>query len=354
MTCPLKHSSRVRPSVEALQAYTPGEQLPLPDLIKLNTNENPYPPSPAVARALREFPAETLHLYPDPQCSALRARLAQIHHCDIDQIFVGNGSDEVLRLVTRAFTRPGGSAATFTPSYSLYPVLTAIEEIRMDFVELPPETFAWCEPPSSLSATLFFLANPNAPTGVLYPAAAVEAFCRRFPGVVLIDEAYIDFSGTPGAAAFAATSENTLVSRTLSKSFSLAGLRLGYLIGPRPLIAAIQKIKDSYNVDALAQALALAALNDLDYMHANAARLCATRAHTQAELIRRGWTVIPSATNFLFARPPATAPTAAEIFADLRRRHILVRYFPAPRTADYLRISMGTDLQMKALLEALP
>ena len=348
----------VRPSVLALEAYVPGEQRPIPDLVKLNTNENPYPPSPAVAAALASFPAAALARYPDPACAALRRRLAELHGCQPENIIVGNGSDEVLRLATRAFTVPGGSVATFDPSYSLYPVLAAAEELSTRRTPLAPG-FAWADPdPADLAdATLFFLTNPNAPTGVLYPRASIQAFCERFQGTVLVDEAYADFATGPDAgswASYAASSANTIVCRTLSKSHSLAGLRLGYLVGPRHLIDAVYKLKDSYNVDALAQAIALAALSDLAPMQANAARIRATREATRAALESRGWTVVPSHSNFLFAAPPLSAPFAADIFQSLRDKNILVRYFPGPRTGTHLRITIGTDDQMAALLAALP
>ena len=351
-------SPPIRPSVLSLEAYVPGEQRPVPGLVKLNTNENPYPPSPAVARTLADFPAAALGRYPDPTCAALRRRIAEIHGCSPDNVFVGNGSDEVLRLATRAFTVPGGSVATFDPSYSLYPVLAAAEELSTRRVPLAPG-FAWADPtPADLAdATLFFLTNPNAPTGVLYPRKSIQTFCERFQGTVLIDEAYADFATGPDSgswASYAAASANVLVCRTLSKSHSLAGLRLGYLVGPRPLIDAMNKLKDSYNVDALAQAIALAALSDLAPMQANTDRIRATREATRAALEARGWTVVPSHSNFLFAAPPPTAPSAAELFQALRDKNILVRYFPGPRTGTHLRITIGTDNQMAALLAALP
>ena len=345
-------STFIRPSVRNLEAYTPGEQPQVPGLVKLNTNENPYPPSPAVARVLRELSAESLRLYPDPAFVALRERIAAIAGCAADQVFVGNGSDEVLRLAVRAFTRPGGAVASFTPSYSLYPVLAAAEEVG--FREVPlAEGFGWTEPPADLDASLFCLANPNAPTGVFYPLADIEVFCRRFPGVVLADEAYVDFAGGRSGLELAQRLPNVLVCRTMSKSFSLAGLRLGYAIGSAELIGALYKLKDSYNVDRLAQAVALAALGDLPWMQDNARRIVATRERVAAELEKRGFRVIPSAANFLFVEPPGGV-SAAELFTTLRTKKILVRYFPGGRTGRYLRVSIGTDAQMDAFLAALP
>ena len=344
-------SSYVRPSVQDLEAYAPGEQPQVAGLVKLNTNENPYPPSPAVARALRELAADSLRLYPDPACTALRARLAALAGVGPENVFVGNGSDEVLRLVTRAFTRPGGAAAAFEPSYSLYPVLAAAEEVGFRTVPLP-EDFGWAEPPADLDASLFFLANPNAPTGVFYPLEAIETFCRRFPGVVLVDEAYVDFSGGRNALELAKKLPNVLVARTMSKSFSMAGLRIGWAIGSAELIGALYKLKDSYNVDRLAQAIALAALGDVPWMQANAKKIVATRERVAAELQKRGFRVVPSASNFLFVEPPA-GRSAAQLFADLREQKILVRYFPGGRTGNYLRVSIGTDAQMDVFFAAI-
>lgn len=344
-------SAYIRKSVQQLQAYTPGEQPKVDGLIKLNTNENPYPPSPAVARALATCDVETLRLYPDPVCAALRERIAAIHGCSADQIFVGNGSDEVLRLCIRAFTQNGGAVASFDPSYSLYPVLAAAEEVGFRTVPLA-KGFGWSEPPADLDATLFCLANPNAPTGVFYPLEDIRAFCQRFSGVVLLDEAYVDFSEGRNGLAIALSLPNVLVCRTLSKSFSLAGLRLGYAIGSASLIGALYKLKDSYNVDRLAQIVALAALGDLPWMEANAKKIVATRKRVAAELEQRGFRVVPSAANFLYVEPPP-GRSAADLFAELRTKKILVRYFPGGRTGNHLRVSIGTDKQMDAFLAAL-
>ncbi len=344
-------SRYIRPSVQKLTAYTPGEQPQGAGLVKLNTNENPYPPSPAVMRALRDFSAETLRLYPDPVCSALRERIGELTGVAPEQVFVGNGSDEVLRLAIRAFTTPGGAVAAFDPTYSLYPVLAAAEEVACRSVRLPDD-FSWTEPPADLDASLFLLANPNAPTGVFYPVDVIRALCERFAGVVLVDEAYVDFSGGRDCLALARELPNVLVSRTVSKSFSLAGLRIGYAVGPVELIGALYKLKDSYNVDRLAQAVALAALGDLPWMQDNTRRIVATRERVAAELDKRGFRVVPSAANFLFVEPPA-GTEASDLFAALRSKGILVRYFPGERTGTCLRITIGTDAEMDAFLAVL-
>lgn len=344
-------NTRIRQSVRNLTAYTPGEQPKVPGLVKLNTNENPYPPSPAVARALRDFAADSMRLYPDPTCAPLRERIAGLTGVSPEQVFVGNGSDEVLRLAIRAFSQTGGSVAAFDPTYSLYPVLAAAEEVAYRAVPLPGD-FAWTDPPQDLDATLFILANPNAPTGVFYPLETIRAFCNRFAGVVLIDEAYADFTGGRNALALAREMPNVLVCRTLSKSYSLAGLRIGYAVGSLELVDAFTKLKDSYNVDRLAQAIALAALNDPDWMRDNARRIVATRERIAADLLSRGFRVIPSAANFLLVEPPPDT-TAADLFAKLRDQNILVRFFPDGRTGRFLRVSIGTDAEMNAFLAAL-
>ena len=342
-------SKYIARNVAALQAYTPGEQPQDRDIIKLNTNENPYPPSPQVIAAVAAFRPERLRLYPDPRAMALRRRVAELHGCRVEQVFVGNGSDEILALATRAFVDNDGSIGYFDPSYSLYPVLADIRGAARRPVDLGPD-FAW-RMPEDFRASLFLLTTPNAPTAIQYDRAVVTAFCRAFDGVVLLDEAYVDFARDNFMdLALAPGNANTLVMRTLSKSFSLAGLRLGYLIGPEPLIDAIDKIKDSYNLDMLTQAVGLAALNDLDHMRASVRRIQATRERLSAALTAAGWRVLPSETNFLFARPPDGAAQA--VFDRLRAKKIFVRYFPGPRTGEFLRITVGTDAEIDALLAA--
>lgn len=334
-------------NVQALEAYTPGEQPKDPGIIKLNTNENPYPPSPNVAEALKAFDAARLRLYPDPVFTALRQRIAEIHGCRTRQIFIGNGSDEILALCTRAFVENDGSVGYFVPSYSLYPVLAEIRGVEQRPVALNAD-FTW-RMPEAYGASLFMMTNPNAPTSMAHDKEAVAAFCRSFGGVVLIDEAYGDFADTDCLdLALAGANSNTLVMRTFSKSFSLAGLRFGYVIGPEELIAALYKIKDSYNMDMLAQVVGLAALNDLPHMRENVRKIRATRERLTAELRRRGWRVCDSQTNFLFARPPDG--DARRVFDALKAAKIVVRYFPGPATGEHLRITVGSEAQAAALL----
>lgn len=339
-------SARIRASVRALEAYTPGEQPRDPGLLKLNTNENPYPPSPRAVEALRAFDANRLRLYPDPVCAELRAAIGRLHGCEPGRVFVGNGSDEVLTLCVRAYVEPDGAVGFFDPSYSLYPVLAAAADVATRPVALADD-FGWAMPPD-YRASLFFLTRPNAPTGVAYPRETVEAFCARFPGVVVIDEAYVDFA-PDSMMDLALKLKNTLVLRTLSKSFALAGLRVGYAVGDPELIGALYKLKDSYNVDALAQAIARAAIEDAGYMRAQAARITATRARVAEALGARGFVVTPSAANFLWVLPPA--PGAEAWFAALRARKTLVRYFPGPRTGAHLRVTIGSEAEMERFLD---
>ena len=337
-------------SVRKLDPYTPGEQPKAKHVVKLNTNENPYQPSPRCADVLKTFDLDRLRRYPDPVFTTLRARLAKIWKTVPERIFIGNGSDEILTLAAKAFVENDESIGSLDPSYSLYRTLAAIRDVPFTATPLQSD-FTWSGEIKGRPA-LFLLTNPNAPTGVFTPPELIAKAAKRFKGVLLVDEAYADFAATNAVPlATAPTNRNVIVMRTLSKSFSLAGLRLGYCIGPENLIAALYKVKDSYNVDAVAQAVALAALNDLKGMRANVAKVRRTRTRLAKELARRGWDVLPSESNFLFARP-AHRP-AAEIFEALRAQNIFVRYFMGPRTGDRLRITIGTDSEMDILLRAL-
>lgn len=341
-------NTRVKASVQKLESYTPGEQPRRAGLIKLNTNENPYPPSARVVDCLANVDPLQLRLYPDPVCTELRDAVGALHGVAREQVFAGNGSDEILALCTKAFVEDRGTIGFFTPSYSLYPVLAAIRDVPGVACELD-ESFGW-PAQDPLPASLFFLANPNAPTSLLFAKERVAAFCRSFPGVVLIDEAYVDFA-EENCMDLAREQPNVLVLRTLSKSYSLAGIRCGYVVGAPDLIHALFKIKDSYNLDRLTQQLATAAVRDQDAMRENARRIKATRARAAGELSRRGFAVAASATNFLWVRP-ATVP-ARTLFEALRERGILVRHFPGARTGEYLRITIGTDAEIDRLLSML-
>lgn len=344
-------SGYIRANVAALHAYTPGEQPHDPDVVKLNTNENPYTPSPAVEAALAALPADRLRKYPVPDAAPVRERVARLHGCAVEQVIVGNGSDELLALCTRAFVPDGGAIGYLTPSYSLYPVLAGIADVATRPFALDAD-FMW-QPgtvPADHGCALFFLTNPNAPTGMLHARERVDALCGDRTGVVVIDEAYVDFADAD-CIDLALSRPNVLVTRTLSKSYSLAGIRAGYAVGPAPLIAALHAIRDAYNVNMLTQTAMCAALDDRAHFEATRQRVRATRARLAGALETRGFTVLPSATNFIFARPVRVP--ARDVFEGLRARKVYVRYFDAPAVRDYIRISVGTETETDMLLTAL-
>ncbi len=363
----------IRPLVQKLHAYVPGEQPKIKGLIKLNTNENPYPPSPKVLAAIKAAVDGRLRLYPNPTSQSLREKLAKFHRCAPENIIIGNGSDELLALAVRTFVEPAAtderrrippgirlltSAATvqyFTPSYSLYPVLAAIHGARTNSVQLA----SGFEPPSpallkksrawDFSAALTFITTPNAPSGRGFSTAELEALCRLHRGVVLLDEAYVDFA-EENALRLALAYPHVLVARTFSKAYSLCFQRVGYCVGPPALIAALDKLRDSYNVNGLGQIGALATLDNLGYYRKNFARIKTTRARVTRQLAALGFDVLPSQTNFLLARPPRFP--AEDWLGKLCARRILVRWFANPAVRDYLRITIGTEAEAEALLSA--
>ena len=340
---------RITKSVQKLEAYVPGEQPKSPNVVKLNTNENAYPPSPACAEVLKGFDLDRLRRYPDPNFSALRAAIAKQCRTVPERVFVGNGSDEILAVAAKAFVENDEKIGSLDPSYSLYKTLAAIRDVEWSGTPVSAPGARRAAPGTSL----FLWTNPNAPTGVLTPKVEIAAFAKTFKGVVIVDEAYADFARWNCLElATAKDNRNVIVMRTFSKSYSLAGLRVGYCIGPEDLVEALYKVKDSYNVDAIAQAVALAAYQDRTYHRKTVAAVVKTRKAFSKALAKRGWDVLPSDANFVFAKPPAPG-RAADLFAALKKREIFVRYFPGPLTGDGLRITIGTDEQMATLLAAL-
>ena len=337
-----------RDTIAAMSGYVPGEQPRDRRYIKLNTNENPYPPSPRVAAALRAFSFDRLRLYPDPMADELRDLAAEQAGLDRDWVLFGNGSDDLLTMAVRTFVDQGAALAYPDPTYSLYPVLAAIQGARTVTIplderfELPADAVEQAE-----DARLLFLARPNAPTGTAFPMVRMRAVCRDFSGVVWIDEAYADFASDT-CLELVREFENVVVSRTFSKSFSLAGVRLGYAYGHPGLVSEMLKVKDSYNVNMLTQALGAAALRDRAAMEANAGRVRVTRDRVAEALRERGFEVLPSQANFLFAAPPVEA---SAYMNGLRENGILVRYFPGGRTGRYVRVTIGTDEDMDTFLE---
>jgi len=441
----------IRPLVHNLHAYVPGEQPKIQGLIKLNTNENPYPPSPGVLAAVRAAVDGRLRLYPNPTAQVLREKLARLHGCRAENIIVGNGSDELLAMAMRCFVEPKPStpmakiskqvASTvqyFTPSYSLYPVLADIhgakknvtalnpdfsmprvrelkrgrqwnfnaaltfvttpnapsgrgyktvelekfctaqkgvvilDEAYVDFAEenalklalkfphvLVARTFSkayslcfqrvgYFVGHAELIAALTFVTTPNAPSGRGYKTSELEKFCAAQKGVVILDEAYVDFA-EENALKLALKFPHVLVARTFSKAYSLCFQRVGYFVGHAELIAALDKIRDSYNVNGLGQIAAAATLDEIDYYRANIQKIIATREWSDSELTKLGFRVFPSQTNFILVRPPKFP--ANDWLQKLREQKILVRWFNAPEVQDYLRITIGTQAEAEALVQ---
>ena len=345
--------SYARKGLERMSGYVPGEQPKVAGLIKLNTNENPYPPSPRVLEALRAAIDGRLRLYPDPTASALRQKLGKLHGFDPEQIIIGNGCDDILNLCVRAFCGECEKLAYFWPSYSLYPVLAMIQGATQ--VELPlDDDFQIAAHPPLLAelagVKLVFITQPNAPSGVWLQRVELQRVIEETKGVVVIDEAYVDFAAD-NCLDFAREYPNVVVARTFSKAFSFAGMRVGWAAGPCELIAALNKVKDSYNVSRLSQVGAGATLDDWAYFEENVQKIKATRQRVIGRLEEWKFFVYPSQTNFAFARPPAPL-TARQWFEQLRTRNILVRWWDGDRIRDFVRVSIGTDEEMDKLLEA--
>lgn len=327
--------------------YMPGEQ-PTGDVIKLNTNENPYPPSPKVLEAIRSLGANDVARYPNAVSQRLREVAAERYgYPSAEWVFAGNGMDEVLALALRTFVDPGDKVLSVYPTYSLYETLTKLHGAEWTTADLD-EDFQLPEGFAETKARLCFLPRPNAPSGVAAPREAVEQLCESFDGLVFIDEAYADFA-KDNCMDFPKRYPNAIVGRTFSKSFGLAGLRLGLAFAQPEIIESFMKTKDSYNVNAVTQAAGVAALEDYAHMEANVARICATRTRLTDALRELGFTVPDSEANYVFA----SREGAREIFERLKERNIFVRYFDERGLDDGLRISVGTDEEIHLLLQAL-
>jgi histidinol-phosphate aminotransferase len=345
--------SYVRRQVERMSGYVPGEQPKVAGLIKLNTNENPYPPSPKVLDTLRGAIDGKLRLYPDPTSSALRAKLGKIHGFEPEQIIIGNGCDDILNLCMRAFCGECEKLAYFWPSYSLYLVLANIQGATQ--VELPlNENFQIETHPPLLAklagVKLVFITQPNAPSGVWLQRVELQRVIEETQGVVVIDEAYVDFA-SENCLDLINEYDNVIIARTFSKAFSFAGMRVGWAVGSRELITALNKVKDSYNVSRLSQLGAVATLEEWDYFQQNVKKICTTRERTTAALAKLGFFVYPSQANFVFAKPPVPL-TAKQWFDGLRAKNILVRWWGADRIRDFARVTIGTEEEMDKFLAA--
>jgi histidinol-phosphate aminotransferase len=340
--------------VHGLTPYVPGEQPKLANLVKLNTNESPYGPSPKVLEAVRAQADDTLRLYPDPNSDRLRSGVAAYHGVTVDQVFVGNGSDEVLAHAFLALLKHDQPILFPDITYSFYPVYCGLYEIAYRTIPLT-ESFEIQVDDYLVPNGGVIFPNPNAPTGRHLALGEIERLLAGNPdSVVVIDEAYIDFGGET-AVGLVARYPQLLVTRTLSKSHALAGLRVGYALGQAHLIEALNRVKDSFNsypLDRFAQAGALASIQDPGYFEGICSKVVATRTRLVASMAEMDFEVLPSAANFIFARHPAH--DGAGLAAALRERSIIVRHFRNPaRIAPFLRITVGTDAQCDALLAAL-
>lgn len=341
----------IRPNIAAMQGYVPGEQPQAGKFIKLNTNENPYDPSPSVLRVVREFSADSLRRYPDPTAAAFRTCAGDILGIPPDWILCGNGSDDILTIATRTFVGEGEHLRTAYPSYILYKTLADIQGASTETVDFDEQ---WHLPESFLRPApglkLVFLANPNSPSGSCLAPDVVEHIARQLDCPLLVDEAYVDFAET-NCLQLVRRCDNVLVSRTLSKSYALAGLRFGYVVARPAVIEQLQKVKDSYNCDAISIAAATAAIADQAWLRTTTARICATRSRAAEQLSQLGLCVQPSQANFLWCTHPSKSLRA--VYEALKNQRILVRYMAYDRWPEGIRITVGTDDQMDACVGAL-
>ena len=340
-----------RATVANMAGYTPGEQpKPGEQVIKLNTNENPYPPSPRVLEAIRQVPPDALRRYPQPMADDFRAVAARVHGVRPECVIAGNGSDDILQIALRTYCAAGDVLASPDPTYSLYPVLSELADVRYVTVPWGP---GWSLPVDALCATqarAIFFANPNAPSGTVVSTEVISELAASTSALVLVDEAYVDFADD-NALRLLETHENVLVSRTLSKGYGLAGLRFGYAIGHPSVIEQMTKVKDSYNCDAVSIAAAAAALEDQAYARSCWGRVREQRERLTRELSARGFSVLPSQGNFVLATVP-DAGDAGLWYRALKARGVLVRFFDKPGLRDKLRVTVGTPEENDALLAA--
>lgn len=339
--------------VHDLTPYTPGEQPKLANLIKLNTNECPYPPSEKVLKAISEAVNGSLRLYPDPDSTALRQAVADFYGLARDHVFVGNGSDEILAFAFQALLNHAGPLVYPDITYSFYPVYCQLNGIRAELLALEDDfSLDLSKVPAHAGAVIF--PNPNAPTGQTVSLKAIASLCQRLPDrVIVVDEAYVDF-GAESAVSLVKDFPNLLVVQTFSKSRALAGLRVGFAIGQPELLAGLERVKNSFNsypVDRLASAGAIAAMEDHAGFEHDRQRIIASRAWMTKQLSSLGFNVVPSAANFVFARHPQR--DAAALALALRDRAIIVRHFRLPRIDQHLRITIGTREECEALIDAL-
>jgi histidinol-phosphate aminotransferase len=344
-------SSYFRPNIDAMTGYVPGEQPKSgTQIIKLNTNENPYPPSPAAMEVLHHLSAEALRRYPHPFANDFRQAISDMLDVPIDWIIAGNGSDEILNVIIRSCAERDRRVVYPTPTYVLYRTLAEMQPAEVMEVPYGENNRLPIEELAAANGAVTFIASPNSPSGHVVSNDELRQLAARLSGVLLIDEAYVDFANET-ALPLVKEFENVMISRTLSKGYSLAGLRLGFGIAQPSLLSGLFKVKDSYNIDAIACAVGAAAIRDQAYLKQCTERVKASRAKLTLDLKQLGFQVPESQTNFLFVAPPKG--NAEEIYLGLKQRGILVRYFKQPGLDDKLRITVGTDEQNQTLIEAL-
>lgn len=340
-------------AVHALEPYVAGEQPKIPGLVKLNTNESPYGPSQTVLDAIAAASGERLRLYPDPASTTLREAIAKRFGLTLNEVFVGNGSDEVLAFTFASLLKHDAPLLYPDITYSFYKTYARLFEVKVEEIPLD-DGLRVRLPDYDRPCGAIILANPNAPTGIALPLSEIQTLVASHPDqVVVIDEAYVDF-GAESAASLVSRYENLLVVQTFSKSRSLAGLRVGFALGQRPLIEALERMKDSFNsypVDMLAQAAAKAAIEDEAWFEEACGKIIANRDMVTKALEARGFEVLPSSTNFVFARHPAHK--GVDLQKGLRERAVLVRHFNKPRISDFLRVTIGTTEECHQFLRAI-
>jgi histidinol-phosphate aminotransferase len=345
--------SPVRPDIQQMSGYTPGEQPdPKRPLIKLNTNENPFPPPKAVISAIIDAANQTLRLYPEPSSRPVREAAARAYGLQPEQIIAGNGSDDLLTMILRTFIDPGQIVAAPAPTYSLYETLTKIQGGIFTAIPWSDDLSLPTQALLQIQAKVIFVVRPNAPTGHMVPLTAIAELCKKTSGVVVLDEAYVDFANDNGLPLLK-DHHNLIITRTFSKSLSLAGLRVGLGFMHPQIAQEMHKVRDSYNLDRLSQAGALAALNNLDQFQPGIEAICQERKRLTQELRNRGFTVADSQANFVLATVPKNGLTAAQWLSTLKEKGYLVRYFGSePSLMNKIRITVGTQEEMNGFLTA--
>jgi histidinol-phosphate aminotransferase len=345
-----KEMKYFRKNIDQMKPYVPGIQPKEKGWLKLNTNESPFPPSPKAIAAAMKATGGSLALYPDPKADEMRRTIAQIFRVTPEMVLVGNGSDEILSIIARAFLEKGKKALILHPTYSLFATIAEIQDAKIirqklnsDFT-LPDEVF-------QEKADCAFISNPNPQAGTLFSRHQMERIARNIGGILVIDEAYADFAPR-NCLALVKKYRNVIVTRTLSKSYSLAGMRIGFAIANKEIIDGLMKIKDSYNVNRLSQIIAIEALKDREYFKKNTEEIIRQRKFLTKALKILGFSVLPSYSNFILTKPPRET-TAKRLYKELVARKVLIRYFDTKELRDYVRISIGSQEQNNDLLKAI-